>query len=282
MVNVGLDSDEAFDLLVAAPGTKEDKQEFLEDEFDVRVPKTNYDLMWERLVDELGEDQAAEAVCALVLSSPDSRAIQLLRRATSGRAVSLRIDEPALVEMLFESDDELTATGEALAERLCRNDSPIVEPPAPQSPPAVGLAPTAPPPPRAPTSTVGADVILHWHRAKPDAPESGPWGWFLCLYAYLHPATREVLYIGKTADLTVRQRFVSNFKRKFNDLYARLGIVTVDVLAARIESNISSRLTRQWLDDLESLLILRVQPPPPSPSQSFPWPLDRARFVDRG
>ena len=118
----------------------------------------------------------------------------------------------------------------------------------------------------------------------------------MCLYAYLHPATRDVLYIGKTADLTVRQRFVSNFKRKFNDLYARLGIVTVDVLAARIESNISSRLTRQWLDDLESLLILRVQPAlnqqkRKSRSKTRPgtvvvctgaWPLDRARFVDRG
>jgi len=112
----------------------------------------------------------------------------------------------------------------------------------------------------------------------------------------VHPATGKVLYIGKTADLTVRDRFVSNFKRKFNDLYARLGIVTVDVLAARIESNISSRLTRQWLDDLESLLILRVQPPlnqqkRKSRSKTRPgtvvvctgaWPLDRARFVDRG
>src|SRR5438552_722006 len=135
MVELSLDAHDALDLLVAAPGTKEDKQEFFEDEFHVRVPKTNYDLMWERLVDELGEDQAAEAVCALALSSSDSRAIQLLRRATSGRAVSLRIDEPALVELLFESDDELTTTGEALAERLRWNDSPTPESPAPQSSP---------------------------------------------------------------------------------------------------------------------------------------------------
>src|SRR2546426_11685104 len=75
MVEHSLDARDALDLLVAAPGTKEDKQEFLKDEFDVRVPKTSYDLMWERLADELNEDQAAEAVCALVLSASDSRAI---------------------------------------------------------------------------------------------------------------------------------------------------------------------------------------------------------------
>src|SRR6058998_752769 len=136
---------------------------------DVRVPKTNYDLMWERLVDELDEDQAEEAVCALVLSSPDSRAIQLLRRAVNGQSVSLRMDEPALVELLFESDDELTAIGEAVAERLRAHDSPRSEHPALQSKPTAEPAPRVPPSPRPPVSTVGADFVLHWHRARPEA-----------------------------------------------------------------------------------------------------------------
>src|SRR5437879_213551 len=291
MVELDVDEQDALDLLVAAPGTKEEKQEFFEDGFYVRVPKTNYNLMWERLVDQLDEDQAVEAVCALVLSSPDSRAIQLLTRAARGRSLTLRMNESALVDLLFDSNDELTAVGDAIAERLRENNSPIQEPPTSQGRSAGRPSPTMPPPTRPPVSTVGADVILNWHRAKPEAPDIGPWRWSACLYAYLHPATGEVLYIGKTADRTDRERFVSNFKRKFNDLYARLGIVTVDVMVARVESNISARLTREWLDDLESLLILRVQPPlnqqkRKSRSNTRPgtvvvctgaWPLDRTR-----
>ena len=104
------------------------------------------------------------------------------------------------------------------------------------------------------------------------------------------------MYIGKTEDLTVRQRFVSNFKRKFHDLYARLDILKVDVIAADIELTASARLTHQWLDDLESLLIFRVQPPLNDSKRKWrgatrpgtvvvctgDWPLGSARFVDRG
>lgn len=296
MVDVGLDSQDALDLLVAAPGTKEEKQEFFDDQFEVRVPKTNYDLMWDRLVEELGEDEGANAVAALVLSSTDSRAIQLLGRAASGRSVSLRMDEPALVELLFEADGDLTAIGEALVDELRQRTAQVAEPPVqPRMPTEVPL-PSAPVPRRVPPPTEGADVILDWRFARPDSPDHGSWRWSGCLYAYIHPVTQKVLYIGKTADLTVRQRFISNFKRKFNDLYARLGILNVEVIAAQIELRVSSRLTGLWLDDLESLLILRIQPQlnkskRKSRSNTRPgtvvvctgdWPLASARFVDKG
>ncbi len=291
-----VDSEDAFSLLVAAPGTREEKQRFFLERFKVRAPRTNYDLMWDRLIDELGEDQAAEAVCALVLSSPDSRAIRLLQRAEGGGHVGLRLNEPSLVDLLFETDDELTTVGEALVDRLRQARSRV---PDPATPPRISMetpAPKAPILPRASTSTAGANVILHWHRADPQTPGRGPWRWSGCLYAYLHPATRGVLYIGKTENLTVRQRFVSNFKRKFHDLYARLDILKVDVIAADIELTASARLTHQWLDDLESLLIFRLQPPlndskRKSRGATRPgtvvvcigdWPLGSARFVDRG
>src|SRR5207249_12168645 len=103
-----LDSDDALALLVAAPGTKEEKQRFFQERFEIKPPRTNYDLMWDRLVDELGEDQAAEAVCSLVLSSTDSREARLLQFAAKGRPVGLRINETSLVELLFDPDDELT------------------------------------------------------------------------------------------------------------------------------------------------------------------------------
>lgn len=291
-----LDSDDALALLVAAPGTKEEKQQFFLERFEIRTPRTNYDLMWDRLVDELGEDRAAEAVCALVLSSPDSRAVELLRRAGMGRSLGLRLNEASLVDLLFEADEELTPIGEALVERLRRAQSPRAEPATPPT----TLAPTptlrVPPPTRVPASTEGADAILHWSRADPHTPDRGPWRWSACLYAYLHPATQMVLYVGKTDNLTVRARFVSNFKRKFNDLYARLDILKVDVIAARVDLAVSSRLTREWLDDLESLLIFRLQPPlndskRKSRRNTRPgtivvctgdWPLASARFIDRG
>src|SRR6266851_3295971 len=235
MVDPGLDSDDAFALLVAAPGTKEEKQRFFLERFEIKIPRTNYDLMWDRLVDELGEHEAAEAVCSLVLSSTDSRAVQLLHRAVRRRPISLRLDEPALVDLLFDGDDELTTLGEALADRL-RRAQPLLPEAAPQpSRRTEAPSPTEPAPTRVPPSTEGAHVILHWRCADPHTPDRAPWRWSNCLYAYLHPATQKVLYIGKTADLTVRQRFVSNFKRKFHDLYARLNILKVDVIAADIE-----------------------------------------------
>jgi len=104
------------------------------------------------------------------------------------------------------------------------------------------------------------------------------------------------LYIGKTDDQTVRQRFVSNFKRKFHDLYTRLNILKVDVIAANVQLITSARLTREWLDDLESLLIFRLQPPLNESKRTSrratrpgtvvvcagDWPLAKNRFVDRG
>ena len=292
-----LDSEDALALLVATPGSKEEKQRFFLERFEIKPPKTSYDLMWDRLVDELGEDQAAEAVCSLVLSSADSRAIRLLQHMMSGRPVGLRFNEPSLVDLVFEADDELTPIGEALVDRLRQAPSPkAAEPAAPPSGPSGTPTAIARPPTRAPASTEGADVILHWRRADPHTADRGPWRWSGCLYAYLHPATQEVLYIGKTDDLTVRERFVSNFKRKFNDLYARLDILNVDVIAAHVELTVGARLTREWLDDLESLLIFRLQPPLNDSKRKSrratrpgtvvactgDWSPARARFVDRG
>src|SRR2546422_11264849 len=184
MVDPSLDSEDAFALLVATPGTKEEKQRFFLERFEVKAPRTNYELMWDRLVDELGEDQAADAVCSLVLSSADSRAIRLLHRAVRGRPVGLRLNEPSLVDLLFEADDELTPIGEALADRLRQGKLPVAEPAAPRSARSERPTSRAPIPTGAPASTEGADVILHWRRADPDTPDRAPWRWSRCLYAY--------------------------------------------------------------------------------------------------
>src|SRR2546429_2159275 len=141
MMDPSLDSEDALALLVGSPGTKEEKQRFFFERFAIKPPRTNYDLMWDRLVDELGEDQAAEAVCSLILSSADSRAMQLLHRAVRGRPVVLRLNEPSVVDLLFEADDELTPIGEALADRLRQGQSPVAEPAKPPNRPSAAPRP---------------------------------------------------------------------------------------------------------------------------------------------
>ncbi len=71
--------DRFYELLVDAPGTKEDKQGFFLSRMKVRVPKTNYKFMWERLVDYLrGRGGAGEAVFDYVLDTADERLKRLL------------------------------------------------------------------------------------------------------------------------------------------------------------------------------------------------------------
>lgn len=80
------------------------------------------------------------------------------------------------------------------------------------------------------------------------------------LYAYLGP-NNEVLYIGKVDGTTVRQRWNRSGKEAFwNDLEKERGIFKHAVIFGEIELETGSRLTRELLADIESLLIKRVQP----------------------
>ena len=53
---------EFVELLAAAPCTRSEAQEYLQSGFNVRVPKTSYELMWERLEEQLGTEAAAPAL----------------------------------------------------------------------------------------------------------------------------------------------------------------------------------------------------------------------------
>lgn len=299
-----LDPADLVALLAAAPGTKENKQAFFEERYHTRVARTNYDVMWERLSDELGEARGANAVLQYVAETAEQRVLRLVHLASDGCDVEFRVREPVILDVLFEDGDELSDVGIALS-HLLRPDRREARRPAVRKPPT---APAEAPPPasvapeparraRPIGESVGsADVVLCWHGADPKDTRHGPWQWSKCLYAYVHPADGGVLYVGKTDNLTVRQRFVSNFQRKFHDLYARLGILKVDVIAAEIDLRCSARLTREWIDDLESLLIIRLQPPLNQSKKrsrggtrpgtvvvcSGEWPLDQSRFIDRG
>jgi len=80
------------------------------------------------------------------------------------------------------------------------------------------------------------------------------------LYAYVGPYN-EVLYIGKVDGTTVRQRWNRSGKEAFwNVLERKRGIFKHAVIFGEIELENGSRLTRELLADIESLLINRVQP----------------------
>lgn len=103
-----------YQLLFNAPGTKEDKQAFFKERMKILVPKTNYEVMWERLVDRLGRGRAGEAVFDYVLHTAPRRLQELLMKASQGQAVKLNEDERAVVWVLFWGNGRLRRIGEHL------------------------------------------------------------------------------------------------------------------------------------------------------------------------
>ena len=82
-----------------------------------------------------------------------------------------------------------------------------------------------------------------------------------CLYCYLHPDTDEILYIGKADGPSVQERFNAADKDNFfADLEFAYGIRDVEVLVGGLDLEEGHRLSRELLCDIESLLIMRVQP----------------------
>jgi hypothetical protein len=64
-----LDGWDFTQLLTAAPGTLEEIRDLLQQGYGIWLPKTSYSVLWNRLVEQLGEEEAAGAVCELVLVS---------------------------------------------------------------------------------------------------------------------------------------------------------------------------------------------------------------------
>ncbi len=110
--------DPFFNLLVAAPGTKEKKQAFFLSEMKIFVPRSNYEVMWERLVDEKGPALAGEAVIDYVLHSATPRLKELLEDARVDEEVALRSREPSVVGVLFFQNGNLRRIGEHLVDYM--------------------------------------------------------------------------------------------------------------------------------------------------------------------
>jgi hypothetical protein len=110
--------DRFYELLFDAHGTKEDKQAFFQRRMKILVPKTNYEIMWERLVERLGPGGAGEAVFDYVLYSTPPRLQQLLDQASRGETVRINEGDLAVVKDLFWGNGKLRRIGQHFVEYM--------------------------------------------------------------------------------------------------------------------------------------------------------------------
>lgn len=136
-------------------------------------------------------------------------------------------------------------------------------------------------------------VTVHWSPVSPSLADP-QWKKTRCLYAYLAPDKREILYIGKADGKTLRQRWTRCAKEGFwDDLERKRGIRSHGVIEGDIELEEGSRISCELLADIESLLIARVRPwgniqsresrisrPGLRVKCERAWPLDKREFYD--
>ncbi len=120
------------------------------------------------------------------------------------------------------------------------------------------------------------------------------WRTNFCLYAYLHPERDWLLYIGKSDLQTVQQRLHGDHKDELFDFFwERYGIEDVRVLQGDLVLEHGRHRSAQLLGDVETLLIIRLQPPgnvANTRSRTYrpglrvrctgDWPFRRAAFQD--
>jgi hypothetical protein len=103
------------------------------------------------------------------------------------------------------------------------------------------------------------DVWVHW--AELQRERNRLWSANYCLYSYLHPERDWLLYVGKVGGSTVRQRLSGDHKQRlFRDFRKDYGIEGVRVLVGVLELEKGRYRTPELLADVESLLIIRLQP----------------------
>src|SRR6266850_5349345 len=106
------------------------------------------------------------------------------------------------------------------------------------------------------------DMVIHWTALL--RRNNALWDADCCLYAYLHPARDQLLYIGKADYCTVRQRMRGDHKEQlFFDLsheYRYPVHVLPRVLHGYVQMLNGQRFSSALLHDLETLLIKRLKP----------------------
>jgi hypothetical protein len=133
-------------------------------------------------------------------------------------------------------------------------------------------------------------TTVRWRIASDD---SDLWDYVRALYAYFTADDKEILYIGKAARKTVRER---SEKKDFWDALERERNIHEHVVrVGEIWLDEGRKLSRELLLDVESLLIRRLRPWGNIRSRSSrisrpglrvrcegDWPLERCEFYDVG
>lgn len=101
-------------------------------------------------------------------------------------------------------------------------------------------------------------VEIEWEYTGPDE-ESLEFS--RVLYAYLHPDTNEILYIGKADRCSVYERFKGAHKEAiFSEIIQDHGLSTLHAIVGLPILPPERRFSSELLADVESLLIMEVQP----------------------
>ncbi len=102
------------------------------------------------------------------------------------------------------------------------------------------------------------DAVVRWRFLR---PEDEGWKSLQCLYAYLAPNKKEILYIGKAWGVTARARWNRAGKENFwHDLEKQRKIFKHFVLLGNVNLTYRGQLTEKLLADIESLLIMGEKP----------------------
>ena len=88
------------------------------------------------------------------------------------------------------------------------------------------------------------------------------WGWTLALYAILHPEKDLVLYLGKADGTCVRSRWNADdkYERVWRRIEDEMHIFDHRFIVGEFCPPTGVRLTKQFVADVESLLIHQVKP----------------------
>lgn len=134
------------------------------------------------------------------------------------------------------------------------------------------------------------NVLVRWSLAQAGGDELS---FRRVLYAYLHPRTRQILYIGKADYCSVRERLRGRHKRFVGQFFKKLKISGVHVLVGILYIPRGLRFSSALLSDIESLLISELHPcanvqcidsrirrPGLSVTCRGTWPSRQRRFAD--
>ena len=115
MRRLDLDGHDFTQMLSAAPGTRKQVRDLLQQGYGIKLPKTSYEVMWDRLSEQLGEEGAVDAVCELVIATAPPRLFDLIDELWETGSASIRSNDSQLVHLIFESQEELSEVGACLA-----------------------------------------------------------------------------------------------------------------------------------------------------------------------